>query len=1615
MPFGPTNGPATFINFAHDVCSVWQEYARKLGVPIGIEFDTRIIVDDFVNWGATLALSLVYIRCQLTVCQAYNLSLSLKKMRIFPKRFEFVGFDVTPNGNLPAKSKHILLEQWPRPNDVRDVAKFIGFAQFYSRFIPHFELRITTLRSLVGNDYSQSLGDSWTSQAQSEFDDMRNAIITDPCIKRFDSSKLVVLRTDFSSIGFGWCLLQPGNDAASITAAQDYRDGKGFSFMTKSSQALLNPVCFGARRTRGNESRLHSHLGEGFAGDFAINKCRQYLFAQRFVWVTDCYAIKFIMSYDGSNPAILRLQMRLMCWDVDIVHRPDTELVDADYWSRLGVDLEYDPLYTQYLQQTRQYRTSHPAVSELPMLPANMPYYRGPRIQPTADETAAEASHIQTLMTAIATPVPNSPTILSITPIKFLTSKRRAVHAPDARVMYNSEFASYALQVSEFSWAVYNFSNGHFLSSIQSLTLSFGIRIGCDTTPRGRSLFGEFAPEAQVFSTGNDFLNHIRSSGDRSVLHGYLINTFRFRTTEITNTFWQLQLQIVAQLRLIRSTSVIVALVIPDLDGSATAKFVNGLEAAHWVVTSQKVHYVDIGDSVDDSCVIITAVHSSCAPQVDPIKLILPPTCDPPPIAAYIHEPFNDPRYAISYGRGDTLFNSDDACRVACNDPPARESLIPPTVKYAYSLHRDGDQLATTAGAMVLSSSGLCPPFEWCSTQNVFHHLFGIEFNYDGHVYVRPFSTFEFTRCFNLTENLQYRLSHDDYKFALDAAMPAFTSGWLFSQINVTLELLRASTTEIFTPNQIAAPAATIQTLLNGSTSTKLPSHSRWVTAYQNDKEMMAIKNLVLNPSSISNATLADVNYNYRMPLRRSQIVIEDDMLIFREPISGTTSFTRLQIVPKELYNIIFIAFHANPIGGHLNAYRTLHRIRLRFYFPHMWKYITRMCNACPGCSLSNPTKRASSELVYNFPVHAPFVVMHFDAYMAGKHQSFEGNDCYLIGCCGMTGFACSEPVSQPSAKTFASSIMKILLRYGICATAVLDKDSKFYGVCREALDLLQINCHVLSGGNHNAMMVERICRYLNKSLKIFCSERDSVRVSQEAILLSLYAWNSCPIPGTDISRSFCAIGREFAFPIDYSTQKHWELTSSVPAIESYSKNLAKHLAASAEVAKLLIEETRAAHREYINARRPDPKLYAIGDTVFARRAVKSNASRGQVGKLQNAYTGPWRVIKILDGASYELQHSRHADKREKKHASDLSPYPAELIAFDPLDGPDNRYGQMYKPISADRFDNAGLHGFLPSNPYKEHDEDIPSNFLMAKERFKWPSLSDLNDELDKELWDSDPDAKKWRAAELVHEFVPTLQTTTANALRQGLPDIAPGPPPSAPNTTKPTIPTLSALLAAMLVAKDKLFFISISIGTNNVREWRLVRLNFELSVSHSLSCLETGHFMCEFYRCHPADWRFNAINQRFWLQYFKDADLLHSDQVADNHLIKPSDSSAAYALKNHLVIARKFVHLLHQDTFIHGPFDFATVHNRKTRDRIGQEDWQALANHSHMFQNPVPSFDVPTYSIHVDNGVHFSCPGTHQDMFHHMFPLRMSDDDESLFGDDDDTTTGSPQGGTAV
>jgi hypothetical protein len=136
-------------------------------------------------------------------------------------------------------------------------------------------------------------------------------------------------------------------------------------------------------------------------------------------------------------------------------------------------------------------------------------------------------------------------------------------------------------------------------------------------------------------------------------------------------------------------------------------------------------------------------------------------------------------------------------------------------------------------------------------------------------------------------------------------------------------------------------------------------------------------------------------------------------------------------------------------------------------------------------------------------------------------------------------------------------------------------------------------------------------------------------------------------------------------------------------------------------------------------------------------------------------------------------------------------------------------------------------------------------------------------------------------------------------------------------------------------------------------------------------SCTLDGRSLFEFYICHPADWRYNAVNQRYWIQFPGWEDITHPSLSTETHLLRPSDTSNDYAQRQNLLSFQKWLNITHFDTYIHGPFEFATVHGRKTCDRISQDDWDVLRKHSSMFQNPLPTFNVPTYLVHDNQGAH--------------------------------------------
>ena len=201
------------------------------------------------------------------------------------------------------------------------------------------------LREICTQPYEKELTtNDWDNRATKEFTDIKKAILTEPVLQRIDRTKRQYLRTDFCALGFGFVVLQPGNDAASLEAMQREIDGGECKFDVKKKGPKLLPCSFGAKKISGYQKHVHGSYGEGLAVKYGINKNVHIFWGTEFTVITDCFAIKWLMFYQGQNPAILRLRMELMMWAFKITHRNSKWVQNADWSSKTNQTFHIDPL-----------------------------------------------------------------------------------------------------------------------------------------------------------------------------------------------------------------------------------------------------------------------------------------------------------------------------------------------------------------------------------------------------------------------------------------------------------------------------------------------------------------------------------------------------------------------------------------------------------------------------------------------------------------------------------------------------------------------------------------------------------------------------------------------------------------------------------------------------------------------------------------------------------------------------------------------------------------------------------------------------------------------------------------------------------------------------------------------------------------------------------------------------------------------------------------------------------------------------------------------------------------------------------------------------------------------
>jgi len=133
-----------------------------------------------------------------------DLCISIKKSSFNQREVEFLGYIISDKEISMTSTKVEEIRAWSTPEKVVDVQRFIGFANFYCRFIKGFSNIAKPLTDLT----KKGIKRTWTPSCQDAFDTLKDMFTTGPILTHFDDTRPTKLETDTSDFVLGAVLSQ---------------------------------------------------------------------------------------------------------------------------------------------------------------------------------------------------------------------------------------------------------------------------------------------------------------------------------------------------------------------------------------------------------------------------------------------------------------------------------------------------------------------------------------------------------------------------------------------------------------------------------------------------------------------------------------------------------------------------------------------------------------------------------------------------------------------------------------------------------------------------------------------------------------------------------------------------------------------------------------------------------------------------------------------------------------------------------------------------------------------------------------------------------------------------------------------------------------------------------------------------------------------------------------------------------------------------------------------------------------------------------------------------------------------------------------------------------------
>ncbi|KAL0179864.1 hypothetical protein M9458_025306 [Cirrhinus mrigala] len=276
MPYGLANAPAVFQSFINEIL---KDFMNKFVIAY---------IDDILIFSKSEAEHITHVRAVLSRLLDHQLYVKAEKCEFHVHQTSFLGYQVSHQGVKMDSSKIQAVTEWPQPSTIKELQRFLGFANFYRRFI----------------------------RADRAFSTLKASFTSAPILKHPDPELPFVVEVDASDCGIG-----------AILSQRHGQPGK------------LHPCAFYSRKLTSAE-RNYDVGNKELSMKAAIEEWRHWLEGAKhpFQVITDHKNLEYIKGAKRLNPRQARWALFFTRFNFTVTYRPGSKNSKADALSR-----QHDP------------------------------------------------------------------------------------------------------------------------------------------------------------------------------------------------------------------------------------------------------------------------------------------------------------------------------------------------------------------------------------------------------------------------------------------------------------------------------------------------------------------------------------------------------------------------------------------------------------------------------------------------------------------------------------------------------------------------------------------------------------------------------------------------------------------------------------------------------------------------------------------------------------------------------------------------------------------------------------------------------------------------------------------------------------------------------------------------------------------------------------------------------------------------------------------------------------------------------------------------------------------------------------------------------------------------